>query len=163
MNIVGIDPGKHGAIACISPSYGVIKIPRVNWDPMPEDLNLLVASLEMLLDPENDSTHIFVEKAQSFPGGGVAGMFNYGVHFGEILGIVRALNIPHTLVPPRMWTRVMHVGTKDAEPKKRSLEACRRLFPDIKLTLTDRAKKPHDGAVDALLIAEYGRRLLKDK
>lgn len=153
MITIGIDPGQKGALAFITKlNYSAI--------PMPE-LSALVAKLEWLTNGMHDQAHIFIEKAQSFPGQGITSAFNYGVHFGELLGVVQALDIPHTLVMPRTWTKVMHLGTKDSDdPKERSLEACRRLFPKQNLLASPRCKKAHDGMVDALLIAEYGRRQL---
>jgi hypothetical protein len=40
-----------------------------------------------------------------------------------------------------------------------ALIAAKRLFPNQKLVFGDRATKPHDGLIDALLLAEYARRL----
>lgn len=148
MVIVGIDPGQKGAIVELGDDIFV--------HPMPG-----IADVRNLLDA-SEPYHVFIEKAQSFPGQGISSAFNYGVHFGELLGCIQALGIAHTLVPPRTWTKVMHAGCAAGEPKERSLEAARRLFPSVNL-VQPRCKKPHDGIVDALLIAEYGRRVLNGK
>lgn len=156
MIIVGIDPGKSGAIALLTTFSGVRA--DVELLVMPE-VQAVAAKLQWVAAAAQDA-HVFVEKAQSFPSQGIASAFNYGTGYGELLGMLWALGLAHTLVPPRTWTKVMHAGTKSTEPKKRSLEAAQRLFPTIKLTATPRCKKPHDGLVDALLIAEYGRRTI---
>ncbi len=97
------------------------------------------------------------------PKNGAVSMFNYGVHFGQLLGVITSLGIAHTLIPPTTWTKTMHVGTTKTEPKEKSLQAVRRLFPGQKLTFGEKAKKPHDGLIDALLIADYGRRILNGR
>ena len=124
---------------------------------MPEDAGGIV---EILTKYSKDS-HVFLEKAQSMPGQGVSSMFNYGVGFGTILGILAALKIPHTLVHPKTWCKVMHAGTTADDAKARSLEAVRRLFPSVPI-IRPRCTKPDEGYVDAILIAEYGRRCLKE-
>ncbi len=162
MIIIGIDPGLKGALATLSPSYTKTNGVRVELKVMPESMAEVIAHLEWHANGEG-AAHVFIEKAQSMPRQGISSAFNYGTHFGHLLGIIQALGLAHTQVGPRTWTKAMHLGTFPDEPKKRSLEAAQRLFPDIKLTATDRSKKPHDGLVDALLIAEYGRRIMQGK
>lgn len=152
--IIGIDPGQKGAVVCID-SRGVVRWAHV----MPDNPAILSHYLDYGKS-KGSPLHVFVEKAQAMPGQGVSSMFNYGVGFGTILGLLVAKNIPHTLVQPRQWAKAMHVGTKAQEPKKRSLEACQRLAPSLNLLATPRSKVAHIGIVDAYLIAEYGRRLL---
>jgi crossover junction endodeoxyribonuclease RuvC len=150
MKIVGIDPGKKGAIVAMSDG-------EILLHSMPEDVGELI---NILTSYVSDS-HVFLEKAQSMPGQGVSSLFNYGVGFGTILGIIATLKIPHTLVHPKTWCKVMHQGTTAGDAKARSLEAARRLFPHVQL-IRPRCKKPDEGYIDALLIAEFGRRQLKE-
>lgn len=125
------------------------------------DIQGFAAKMQWLASEEEDS-HVFIEKAQSFPGQGISSAFTYGTHFGELCGTLWACGLAHTLVPPKTWTKVIHAGTKaNDDPKKRTLEAVRRLFPDINLLATKRSSVPHAGLYDALAIAEYGRRSLK--
>lgn len=151
--ICGVDVGHRGGIAIISCDA---KGKRVVWSltVMPEDIreffNLMV---------EHSPVHIFIEKAQTMPKQGISSAFNYGRHFGELLGIIIALKIPFTMVQPREWTRVIHMGTdSNQDAKERTLQACRQLYPDVNLLATPRSKVPHEGLFDALMIAEYGLR-----
>lgn len=154
MLIVGIDPGKEG---------GYVEL---------DELGTVLCTLE--LEPGLDRlcnrlsvpTHVFVERAQVMarddgrPKAGAVSSFNYGVGYGVICGILRALRLPHTMVRPADWTRMMHQGTTDdGKPKSRSLQAAKRLFPH-ESWLVGKRSKPHDGLFEAALIAEYGRRTL---
>ncbi len=152
MRICGIDVGKKGGVAFLTGAEATaVAMPT---------LAAFIAMLEWHAAAEA-GLHVFIEKAQSFPGGqGIASAFNYGQHFGELLGVIQALGIAHTLVRPAVWSKMMHAGTKDGETKARSLEAAQRLFPRVSLLATPRCKKPHDGIYESLLIAEYGRRIL---
>jgi len=150
MNIIGIDPGKKGAIVAMVNG-------EIHLHQMPEDAGTIVAILSKYALPDG---HVFLEKSQAMPGQGTVSMFNYGTSFGTLLGILAALKIPHTLVHPKTWCKVMHSGTASAEAKVRSLEAARRLFPSVQF-VRPRCTKPDEGYIDAILIAEYGKRCLK--
>jgi len=125
---------------------------------MPEHLYQLADLFdEWLAEGEH---HVFLEKGQAMPKNGAVSMFNYGHHCGQLEGLLIALRIPYTLVSSPTWAKVIHQGTKAADAKSRTLVAIRRLFPRQRLTpLESRGIKPHTGIVDALAIAEYGRRV----
>jgi crossover junction endodeoxyribonuclease RuvC len=146
--ICGIDPGQTGGLALIS-QHGIAV------DVMP-DISLFATWIGVQKRGWGN-LHVFIEKAQTMPKQGIASAFNYGRHFGELLGVLVAYSIPHTLVPPATWTRQMHLGCTADKPKGKSLEACQRLFPEVNL-IPGKKRKPHDGIIDALLLAEFGRR-----
>ena len=153
MYYFGIDPGSKGAIAIIDVTF-------INLYPMPDNALDLAKILKLAT---LSRSHVFVEKAQAMSRerkGGATGMFTYGTGYGIILGILAALELPHTLVHPKTWCKAMHAGTRAGMPKQRSLEAARRLFPTVELKRTTRCSKPDEGFIDALLIAEYGRRTI---
>ena len=77
---------------------------------------------------------------------------------GLLIGVVEALRIPYTQVHPRIWQKVAWEGvSRKGDTKHTSLVAIRRLYPHMKFIATPRSKKPHDGIVDAVLIAYYLR------
>jgi len=149
-NLIGVDPGVTGGVAILTADSTLITL------PMPADLREFANLVA-------DASHVIVEKAQSFPGQGIASAFNYGRHFGELLGAIIAQRVPFSLVSPGTWTRSLHVGVSGTDPKKKSAEAARRLFPNHDFRASVRCKKPHDGMVDAALILEWGRRWLAGK
>lgn len=154
MILIGIDPGQRGAIVWRDVGgidHAEIVMPNIS------EFSLYMRVLKSRF--EKQVIHAFIEKAQSFPKQGISSAFNYGQHFGELLGVLMAFGIPHTLIAPGTWTRKMFVGAKPGSPKSKALEVARRLFPEINL-VPEGCKKPHDGIVDALLIAEYGRRYI---
>ena len=130
---------------------------QITLHQMPDNAPDIVSILTSY--KEKGPCHVFCEKSQSMPGQGNVSMFNYGVGFGTLLGIMATLKIPHTLVHPKTWCKVMHSGTTADEAKARSLEAARRLYPEVQL-VRPRCTKPDEGYVDALLIAGYGKRTL---
>lgn len=107
--------------------------------------------------------YVFLEKAQSMPQQGVASTFNYGDHYGQLQGVIVALKLRFTLVPPKVWQQTMFRGTPMGyKPKQRASIACRRLFPGTSMIATPKAQKPHEGLVDAALLALFGYRTLSE-
>ena len=94
-----------------------------------------------------------VEKVGAMPGQGVVSMFNFGHNLGLIEGLLQANKIPYQLVPPQTWKKEFSL-TGD---KQKSIEVCKKLFPDISLLATPRSRKESDGMAEALLMAEYAR------
>ena len=157
--IVGIDPGLNGALVFIEKDTRTVVEKRV----IPKIDNVLdINSLDNYIQfHQNQIYHTFLEKVHAMPRQGVSSTFKFGRVFGIIEALLVAHRLPYTLITPASWSKEMHRGVeKSLEPKKRSIIAAKRLFPDTSLVNGDRSKKPHDGIVDALLIAEYGRRIL---
>lgn len=150
--MLGIDPGKNGAIALVSNDPQTL----LWWLLSDVDGNALTPFDELIATFKPQ--HAYIEKCQSFPGNKASAMLNYGTGFGKILGWCEMLKLPYTLVAPVTWTKAMHKGCVGKDGKAKSLQAAQRLFPGENM-IVGRSKKPHDGVVDALLIAEYGRRI----
>jgi crossover junction endodeoxyribonuclease RuvC len=157
MFIVAFDPGLRGAIASIDDAgtLDVVPMPLAAGEMHPGVLASYLVSLNKKID------HVFIEACQAMPKQGVSSMFKYGMGYGMIQGVTAALSLPYTCVKPRDWQRDMHRGTDaSSDAKSRSLFAAYNLFPNQDWLASPRCKKPHDGSVDASLIALWGYRLL---
>lgn len=62
-------------------------------------------------------------------------------------------------ITPQSWQKELLGKIPPGETKPRALALAKTLWPDEPFLATPRCKVPHDGLVDAALIAEYGRRL----
>ena len=93
-------------------------------------------------------TKAYIEKVGATPQMGVVSAFTFGRSYGWLLGVLDALRIPYEFVTPQKWQKAM--GCLTGGDKNVSKAAAQRLWPSLKIT--------HANA-DALLIAEYGRRL----
>lgn len=147
---IGIDPGQSGGIAAIgSAGYEIV--------PMPETRKQAFDYLNQVTF-EAKRTVAVVEKVASRPGQGVASMFKFGKGYGELLGILTALHCEILEPTPQAWKKIMLAGTDKG--KDASIQVCENLFPNVQLVLP-RCRKPHDGMAEALLLAEYGRRVTR--
>lgn len=164
----GIDPGKDGCLAILGYRDTPILVP-FNETEYANQLRRLdphtVCSLsvgEMELNeylgirpPEPFTTFCVVEHVNAMPGQGVTSCFSFGQNFGFILGLLTAFHIPYELVRPQKWKKEFSC-TSD---KNTSIEVAQRLFPGVDLRRTPKCTKPHDGVCEALLMAEYAKRL----
>jgi len=143
--ILGIDPGLKGGFALLGLDSPVLY-------PMPKTLMEVADWLERY-----NPSYVYLEKGQCFPKNGAAGMFNYGKHCGELVGLLTMAKIPFEEVTPAVWTRAMYGGVRGGDPKVKAKIAVSRIFPHLDL-IPEGCRTPHKGLIDALLIAEYGRR-----
>ena len=140
--ILGIDPGKQGGIAFLNGEGATVY-------PMP-DLNEFIEMVK-----HHKPKHAFVEKQQAFRGQGVVSMFTLGKHYGELLGILAALQVPVVIVTAKTWKQFFGIAKAKTrrERKQKALAKAKQLFPHLAAHI---GKK--DGLAEALLIAEWGRR-----
>jgi crossover junction endodeoxyribonuclease RuvC len=153
----GIDPGAKGGIAAIWGDK------PTNAIPMPYgDGEYDVQAICKYLDYDKDEVRCMcvMEKVHSMPKQGVASTFAFGKGFGILIGILGALEIPAMLVPPQAWKKVMLAG-EDKSDKGSSIRVARRLFPGVSLKASSKCRTDHDGMAEALLLAEYARRICK--
>jgi Holliday junction resolvasome RuvABC endonuclease subunit len=139
MTIIGIDPGKNGAIAWIENRKPCV-------EKMPDTLQDL---WELIQDIQsNGPRHAFIEQVHSSPQMGVKSAFTFGQGFGQLEMALTAAGISFERVRPQVWQKSLGCMTKgDKNITKRKAQ---ELFPEIKIT---------HAIADSLLIAEYGRRL----
>lgn len=167
MITVGVDPGLIGAIAIIDSNTMEIEIL-----PMPiikgkgrSQYDLVEIKNVLCLLPgyaETFPPHILVtvEKLQplppKMPGGSIAN-YNRGVASGWSW-LLTGMSIPHQLVRPQEWQKVMLAGTSGTDTKQKSIIAAQRLFPGQSLKRTEKCRKSDAGMSDALLLCAYGMR-----
>lgn len=152
MIFVGIDPGKCGAVAEIRVTATEV------WPiPMNGDRYNLNNILGML--PAIGKCFAVIEQSQPMPKQGVKSCYTIGYGFGILEMALVANGIMYQTVRPNEWKRVMLNGVAKGDKKAMSIQAAKRLFPDVSLKRTERSRKDDDGFAEALLLAEFARRI----
>ena len=147
MIIMGIDPGQKGGVAIIVRGEVSVYFPMPDCNGLSDKIGIWGRDFKMC----------YVEKVHSMPKQGVASTFKFGKHYGEILGILTALQIPYQLVTPQAWKKVVLEGLDwKGKGKEVAIEYVQRRYPSVNLLATERSRKPHDGMADAICIARYG-------
>lgn len=156
---LGIDPGKSGGMALID-KYGDF-LEYQAFKPTKEnafDVDLF-CDLIITWKTKHSEWITWVEKLHGRPSQSSVATFTFGSNYGQIIGALSAYNYDITYVHPITWTKVIHADAPRAyDSKSKSLWVAEKLWPGLDLRATKRSRKPHDGIVDAMLIAEYGRR-----
>lgn len=148
MIIFGIDPGFSGGWGAIDETGAY-----VNCGDMLHTGNflhfnqILKAMRETVKDGE---CIVVVEAVHAMPKQGVSSSFKFGVSYGVALSLAQALGV-WGLATPRVWKQDLEL-TAD---KNDSLAMARLLWPDAPL-----ARKKDNGRAEALLMAEWKRRML---
>ena len=164
---VAIDVGKDGAIVAFRGESIILKtVTPVIGNQI--DINKIRS---ILLELNESAIHVVVEDVHAIFGSSAKGTFNFGWSLGILEGLLSGLCISYTKVAPKDWQKEMWQGVKPVykpqkaestrktvDTKATSLLAANRLFPNEDFRKSERAEKPHDGIVDALLMAEYCRR-----
>lgn len=156
MIAVGIDPGKNGGISAINKRGDIlvsVVMPTAGGEISPHGIAAVLHAIFY-----EGSGQIVIEHSQAIHKSAAGATFSFGVNFGILQGVCAAAAYPYILVKPKAWQKSIHQGT-DGDPKDRSLQAVYRLFPKASLLASAKCRKPHDGIVDSLLLAEYCRRL----
>ncbi len=146
MIICGIDPGLKGAISFIdsdsSQIYGLHKLPVEKQKNGKNRLNLIhLADLIKMYGPK----FACLEKVGAMPGQGVTSMFNFGVTYGGIMGVLAAQKVYMHEVVPAVWKIQMGLS----RDKTASIKKVQEFFPSAPEKLT------HDEA-ESLLLARFG-------
>ena len=139
MNIIGIDPGKKGAIACISQGKcATFKMPLLGSD----------LDGRVIADLLRNADLVVIEKVHSMPKQGVASTFTFGMGYGRVIGVAEALGLRIEYVTPQAWKAAILSGTK--KDKDAAIMWAGNAYPC--------SFKRTEGECEAIAIAEYGRR-----
>jgi len=159
LRYLGIDPGRKGAFVLIDDKGGLIDM----WD-MPLEGRVITAHaicgvLKQVYRIDK-KPYTVIEKPGVRPTDGKKSIATTHLEAGY-LAVFVAWGFPVSWIPPAVWCRSLHVGlSADLSAKKKSLQAFKNQYPD--LAATNRfidGKIVYDGRIDALLIAEFARRL----
>lgn len=160
---IGIDPGLSGAIAKIEGNdIQIIPMPLYETKDT-RKLNLPVIK-EYFKELNKDSTKIMIEYASiggfDFQGRtqGVASSYKIGFNYGQLLGLFEGLDMNYDVVVSHKWQKHLFPLIKTGSTKDRSIFLAKQLFPNVSL-VGERGRVDNHNFADALLIAEYCRRI----
>lgn len=137
--IIGIDPGISGGAAILSEDPSFVQVIAFAKLTPVEVSDWLIG---------HKPSMAYLEGVNAMPGQGVTSSFKFGMNYGMWQGLLAAHKIPFQRVYPLKWQTFMNCRT--AGNKNISKARAQELFPKIKIT---------HAIADALLIAEYGRRI----
>jgi hypothetical protein len=181
--VAGIDPGVNGGVSIVE-GGGSYSLRDVWVTPRLADgeIDYLEFSRIFCRLARHGVDHIFIEQVHAIFGASAKSTFNFGQALGAAkMGISNLSQpFPFTQVAPKTWQKEVWSGIAPiiisgsrkvskktgklskgkVDTKAMSLVASKRLFPGKDFRLKGASgkplKNPHDGLVDAALIALYG-------
>ena len=142
--ILGIDPGKTGALAWVHDD-GLL--PHIVDMPDVTGAALAAVLADMIHDNRPDVA--WVEQVHAMPRQGVSSTWKFAEGYGVILGALGALGVPVRLVTPAAWKKAARLPKDKTAARQRAIE----LWPDLSERF---ARVKDDGRAEAALIALYG-------
>lgn len=177
--ILGCDPGKHGGIALLNINDFT---DQIHFPTKVKNGRVDVVDMKTNIEPLVDSiVECYIEDVHALFGSSASGTFEFGHATGSFFGMLQTLlghKLTVCLIQPKEWQKVAWKTTPivEGEPvmdhstgkqkvnkngdlrfkidtKATSLAAANALFPGVSWLASSRCKSPHDGIVDAALIA----------
>lgn len=169
----GIDPGKKGAIVVMDQTgrlrFGVPMPIKSVLHPHSKAKNKYKDELDIhrineifkKINNRFPNTQFFLEKQQAMSKGnipqGAVTNFSTGKSYGYLEALLIANNFDPVIKVGKVWQNFLYknLHLQDMEAKERALFFARRLYPSQSFLATKRSRKPHEGIIDAVLMAEY--------
>lgn len=162
--LVGIDPGLTGAFAFLRQMGNATAI---EFHDMPTNDGGFIKRkgkgvrkmidtqgvADILKNLDKDSTVVFIEKVQAFPGVAAASAFSFGKGAGIIEAVVTLMGFEWHHITPQKWKRAAGLIKQE---KDKSRTVAKALFP---LAAGNLRLKKHSDRAEAALIAHFGAKL----
>lgn len=166
---MAIDPGSRGFIALQkNGSFSFYSIGD----------NDLYQLSEIMANIRSSNTDLVcvIEDVHALHNSAAKATFNFGFNKGYLIGLLAANKIPYVLIQPKEWQKEIWTNSdmvvnykkvtikgkettrKEVDTKNTSINAVKRLFPNIDFRKSERCKNIDDNKVDATLMSEYARR-----
>jgi hypothetical protein len=171
--IVGVDNGLDGGIVALSPIAGVPPIAKLRMPTMhvtyparkttkaksvrEVDPRALIRILDSI-NANRDETTVYFEDCP-FHADRAAVMRSMAISAGKIVSILDAKGFRVKRILSFDWHPVILGKVPRGQTKAFAIAKARELWPAESWIANERCNLPHDGIVDAALIAEYGRRI----
>lgn len=161
---IGIDPGLSGGIVCLDAKGNIRKMDVMPVIKVGTKNKVDAKGVTMWIKAcftEEEVRMVAIEEQRPMHKQGVTSTFSTGRSYGILEGIASALELPFQLVRAVDWQREMFRGLPKGKTKDLSKRVAQQLYPKETFLKSKRCTKVHDGLTDAVLIAEYIRRLTK--
>jgi hypothetical protein len=159
MIYVGTDNGLTGALVAIEDYVGAIlqkSVMPLQGKAKGNEVDCVaVRNFLDSLGGHEQITVILETPGKHSPG--VQALCSMWDSYGAIRAILETRGIRHHRIAPQTWQKAMLGNVAKGQTKPAALSKARQLWPAEKWLKTPRCTTPHEGLIDAALIAEYGR------
>ena len=150
MRIVGIDPGKRGALVAVDSSTLEI----TDYLFMPYDGAEVDARFVFDWVEDQSPNLVVLERQIAMPKQGRSSLFSLASGYGSLRAVLACLGVTYITPLPSSWTKLALAGVP-GKGKDRNIAAAKRVFPLFDFS-PGRKRVAHDGLADAAMLAYYG-------
>ena len=152
MRVLGIDPGRQGALVAVESS----SLEVLDYMFMPYDgKELDVTSVLSFVNRCNPDL-VVLERQIAMPKQGRSSLFSLASGYGALRATLACAGVSYITPLPNAWTKVALAGVPGSgRGKGRNIAAAKRMFPDFNMS-PGRRRVDHDGLADAVMLAYYG-------
>jgi len=159
--IIGIDNGISGGLVAISAHHGLIiattAMPSQKHRTRNEvDIQAVHSWLSGITDGQPGRAAYIIEEPNNSRNASTA--YSVAASFHALRGYLEAYHADIRRITPQSWQKAMLGKVPKGETKAFALAKAREIWPDETWLASPRCKVPHEGIVDAALIAEHGRK-----
>jgi Holliday junction resolvasome RuvABC endonuclease subunit len=160
---LGIDPGLNGAFAVVLGDKLRYKMamPTLSYTTKEGKTKTEldregILSFLSIFPPH---THVAIEEQEAFRNQNITSTCTTCKNYGILLMALTVVRFYITEVPPNDWQEYFGIVSvkkgRGKTTKEQALEIVQVKYPDDDFRKSERAHRPHDGMVDASLIANY--------
>ena len=159
--IIGIDNGISGGIVAISDYDGRI----IDMSTMPVkkhrtrneiDIRAVHLWLSKATGGNLSNADYVIEEPNNARNASTA--YSMAASFHSLRGFFETKMLNWHRITPQSWQKYMLGKVPKGETKQAALALAKKIWPDERWLATPRCSKPHDGLIDAALIALYHHR-----
>jgi hypothetical protein len=160
MIYIGIDNGITGGLVALSdrpgPPIAMIKTPSKRWRRRNEiDIRSIHRWISDVTSGNLSNAFYTVEEPNNSRNASTA--YSVASSFHSLRGFFDAKFLDFDRITPQSWQKRMLGKFETGQSKKAALAKARELWPDEKWLASPRCSTPHEGMIDAALIAEFSR------
>jgi Holliday junction resolvasome RuvABC endonuclease subunit len=163
ISYLGIDPGISGGLVVISGDEIRCKLamPTLSFKTVDGKTKTEIdrGGVLSFLSTIPPHTHVAIEEVQAYRKQNITATCTTCRNYGMLLMALTVAHMYITEVPSDVWQK--HFGIVSAKKaggkttKKQAFDIVHMIYPNVNFRTSERAHKPHDGMVDACLIAKY--------
>lgn len=162
MIYIGIDNGLKGCVCIMDSDVKFYDMPvlEVSINKKNRHVYNLICIKYIFRHIEqriHEGAHAVIEAVRALPKQSSQSGLSIGYGHGILIGMLVAYGIPYEIVQVRTWQKEFNIYGKGKETKNKAYQVASQMYPELELT-TPRGRII-DGRCDALLMAEYCKRI----
>ena len=155
---IGIDNGLDGGICVLAPDNSIVWRGRMPTKKVSKGKEVCPVAFASVLSPFPAAESIIAIEEPLKHAKSSQAIRSMAYSFGLCVGVATALGYEVRATPVATWQKAMLGKVPKGLTKRFALAVARKLWSNEDFHATPRSRTPHDGIIDAALIAKFTNR-----